>query len=652
MSLAWYIWGVSISSARGSQLVEFTPVVLEAPRLWWPHTHGEPALYRARCELRETSQQLHAAPGLVVATAETNFGVRNVTTRVDPSTAGRVFTINGVDIFLLGGNWIATDQFLRFATSARRYFDEVRMHKEMGLNLIRVWGGGLAERPEFYDAADALGVLVYQEFWMTGDNNGRWGGSYSWPADHAVYLGCVRDTIRMVRNHPSLLLWGGGNELSPAERSPAPDIAAGIRGAVRELDPGRFYIPSSMSGGSSWDPDYALAPKDGPYGFLALSEFYERNPGLHFPDGERADQLRLGFQPEIGSSSNPVFASVRRFANSTDLKTFPQERAGTPGGARAPPLFEYHMHIPFTDDSEHDHVYAYGAPGSLAEYCLQAQLAQFQQFKTLFEGYQDAMWHWYTAVIFWKTQSPWPTFRGAMYDPWLATTGGFWGVRSAVRSPVHVQLNLKTLAFTVVNKGSKALTNLQVEAAVYNMSGAEACPTIIGELLRSDPSSSSALTSEKLTWPKQAGESAMLVRLTLRTAHSAIIAQNEYWLSNPSQPQNYRASFGALRHAEPLVHLQCSCKRTSGSIGEFIVEIIHVGHHVVAAAVQLSLEHPIKDIGGDVRVLPSWYSDQYFWLLPGEQKQITIEGGADIDRDLVVRVDGWNIKEVTVLCSS
>ena len=62
----------------------------------------------------------------------------------------------------IGGNWIATDQLLRHTGNSQRYFDEVRMHAEMGLNLIRVWGGGLTERPEFYDAADALGVFVMQ----------------------------------------------------------------------------------------------------------------------------------------------------------------------------------------------------------------------------------------------------------------------------------------------------------------------------------------------------------------------------------------------------------------------------------------------------------------------------------------------------------
>ena len=70
--------------------------------------------------------------------------------------------------------------------------------------MIRVWGGGITERPEFYDAADELGMLIWQEFWMTGDNNGRWAGSYASPIDHSVYLACVKDVILMLRNHRKL----------------------------------------------------------------------------------------------------------------------------------------------------------------------------------------------------------------------------------------------------------------------------------------------------------------------------------------------------------------------------------------------------------------------------------------------------------------
>lgn len=80
--------------------------------------------------------------------------------------------VNGFDIYLEGGNWITTDIFLRYANNDQRYDDEVLLHRSMGLNLIRVWGGGITERSGFYKACDKYGVFVFQEFWMTGDNNG------------------------------------------------------------------------------------------------------------------------------------------------------------------------------------------------------------------------------------------------------------------------------------------------------------------------------------------------------------------------------------------------------------------------------------------------------------------------------------------------
>ena len=72
------------------------------------------------------------------------------------------------------------------------------------MNLIRVWGGGITERPEFYDACDRAGMLVMQEFWMTGDNNGRWAGSYEWPTDHDVYLRAVSYVALVMRSYAEL----------------------------------------------------------------------------------------------------------------------------------------------------------------------------------------------------------------------------------------------------------------------------------------------------------------------------------------------------------------------------------------------------------------------------------------------------------------
>lgn len=66
----------------------------------------------------------------------------------------------------------------------------------------------------------------------------------------------------------------------------------------------------------------------------------------------------------------------------------------------------------------------YGAPGSTEEWTLQAQYAQYAQYKALFEGFSQHAWEWYSGVIMWKSQSPWPSLRGALYDYFMTQTGG------------------------------------------------------------------------------------------------------------------------------------------------------------------------------------------------------------------------------------
>ena len=92
---------------------------------------------------------------------------------------------------------------------------------------------------------------------------------------------------------------------------------------VTDLDPSRPFIPSSMSNYTQYNPQFALAPKDGPYGILLPAEFSRRNPGLLFWNGTRADALRLGFQPEIGSISVPMYDSLRRWMSPAAREAFP-----------------------------------------------------------------------------------------------------------------------------------------------------------------------------------------------------------------------------------------------------------------------------------------------------------------------------------------
>ena len=125
---------------------------------------GEPFLYTL-C-LRFEQQ------GKIVDCDTVVFGIRETGTYFDEKVGGRVFLINGQKIFIKGGNWISSDLLLRL--SPERYEAEVKMHAQMNMNMIRVWGGSITERPEFYDACDKYGILVWQDLWITGDCNGRW----------------------------------------------------------------------------------------------------------------------------------------------------------------------------------------------------------------------------------------------------------------------------------------------------------------------------------------------------------------------------------------------------------------------------------------------------------------------------------------------
>ena len=151
-----------------------------------------------------------------------NFGIRQTDNYFDKVVGGRVFLINGQKVFIKGGNWIASDALLRL--SPERYEAEVRMHAQMNMNMIRIWGGAMPERPEFYDACDKYGLLVWQDLWVSGDCNGEWfdpkkkesqARRKAYPDDHSLFLETAIDQIKMLRNHPSLYLWCGGNETPP-----------------------------------------------------------------------------------------------------------------------------------------------------------------------------------------------------------------------------------------------------------------------------------------------------------------------------------------------------------------------------------------------------------------------------------------------------
>lgn len=161
---------------------EFPQLTIKNPRLWWPIFKGNPELY----ELKLTV----SIDGKVSDETKTRFGIREITSDQNTPDKSRQFYVNGKKLFIRGTNWIP-EGMLR--TSDERTYAELRYTKQSGINLIRMWAGGIAESDYFFQLCDEMGLLVWQEFWMTGDTKH--------PQDKDLYLSNVEATVKRLRNH-------------------------------------------------------------------------------------------------------------------------------------------------------------------------------------------------------------------------------------------------------------------------------------------------------------------------------------------------------------------------------------------------------------------------------------------------------------------
>ena len=177
------------------------PVALPQPRRWWPAGQGEQARYSVRATL---------APGTTDATRiEQRTGLRTVELRreVDRNGGqGFAFVINGVPIFAKGANVIPFDMFPA-RVDAARIRRELTAARDANMNMLRNWGGGYYEDDVFFDVADELGLLVWQDFMFGGGMQPGYD-----PDFRANVVAEARDNVRRLRHHPSVVLWCGNNE--------------------------------------------------------------------------------------------------------------------------------------------------------------------------------------------------------------------------------------------------------------------------------------------------------------------------------------------------------------------------------------------------------------------------------------------------------
>jgi len=239
----------------GTNQVAFSFTVSK-PKLWWPNGLGAQPLYSFRAR--------SLVNGRVTGEKTSRTGLRTLELRQQRDEAGQsfMFVINGIPVFAKGGNWIPADSFTTRITKEKYRF-LLSSVRDTNMNMLRVWGGGIYEDDVFYELCDEMGILVWQDFMFACS---------MYPASRE-FLDSVRaeaiDNVKRLRNHPSIVLWAGNNEVETAWRnwgwrqnlpsSVWDDYLKIFHGVLQEVttqfDPSRTYWPSSPHGGLNDDPE-------------------------------------------------------------------------------------------------------------------------------------------------------------------------------------------------------------------------------------------------------------------------------------------------------------------------------------------------------------------------------------------------------------
>lgn len=367
----------------GAQHVAATIEVTQ-PKLWRPWDRGEPHLYELIVRVSESD----SGSLVMLDTHQQTLGFREVTLRTPEDGHSRaepwVLYINGEREFIRGANWVPLDAMpgrLRRA-DYETVLDQVRA---AGINLLRVWGGGLREKAAFYDLCDQKGILVWQDFPFACAFLGHF-------RRDMAFLDLARrectEIVRQLRHHPSLVLWCGGNEFSARRNRRLVDL---LRAIVVEADGERPFKPVSPTRGEAhnWRVWHGKADVS----------HYRRD--------------RSAMLSEFGLQAAPDVESLRRFLSPEEL--WPPGPAWSYHNAALDKLCWYaRLWLPPEIASLAD-LLKWQVPDVVEAFVAATQRAQAHGLQVAIEHVRRRKG--YTGgVIFWQLNEPWPSICWSVID--------------------------------------------------------------------------------------------------------------------------------------------------------------------------------------------------------------------------------------------
>ena len=586
--LHWFVDGQEVAKSekimliRGERRTVPLTAKLSRPKLWWPRNKGPQNLYTARVEL-QVEKGSKKKWWVCSDRAQIRFGVRQATSDQSGPKGARQFYVNGKKVFIRGTNWIPEAML---NTDNARMAKELRLTAESGVNLVRLWGGGIVESDYFYQLCDEYGLLVWQEFWMTGDTRH--------PDDTQLYLANVSDSVKRIRSHASLVHYVASNESTEVS--------------------GTEQLVKALTGTTSW---MMQSECDGVHDG---SPYFPVNPMRYYEDTASPRGSRVyGFNPEYGTCALPCVEQLRAFMPEKLLWPMNVAAWKYREGGGFDQMTAFH----------HKHVNGYGVSSSLDEYARKSQAADALAHRALWETWNRARMT-ATGVLFWYNNTPIPQIGSHAWDYDLDQTASFFAQKNALE-PLHAQYEYLKDRVSVVSDIYETRT-LAVRAEVYDFNSRKVWEKT-AELDVPGESHTELFAipfGTELRFDKPHF-------IKLRVLEKGVeIASTFYWRSN-SKYEGVKTVTGpcvvGFEELSNLPQTTLVAKQTSDANGRLVLDVANTGDKI-AFMTEVRLE------GADGKYLkPVFFSDNFFCLLPGERRTVTADHPANLAK---WSVSAWN----------
>ncbi|KAI1779433.1 glycoside hydrolase family 2 protein [Hypoxylon cercidicola] len=600
---------------------------LNGPAIWWPRQWGEQPLYLGQLSV--------SVDGSTSDKVEQTFGIRQVTSELTLNN-DTIFYVNG-NPFQISGAGYSADIFLRWDTA--KFTTQAKMMLDLGLNTVRLEGKN--EHPELYGIADRLGLMVLPGWeccdkWEAWTYNEDLAVKSEWTAaDYTIANKSMYHEALMQQAHPSVLGYLVGSDYWPD------DTAAEMY--YYSLKAADWQGPIIASASERGYPA-VLGPSGlkmaGPYDWVPPNYWYDVEPA--------EDRLgaAFGFGSELGAGvGTPEIGSLKKFLSESDLEDLWMN----------PDKGLYHMSTNvssfYNRKIYNDGLWnRYGAPSSLEDYLLKAQIMDYEATRSQFEGFA-ALWSAErpaTGFIYWMLNNAWPSLHWNLFDYYLHPAGSYFGAKVGARKE-HVAYDYNGKLVYLINHSLDRKGSRSVAVDVIDKSGKAIYSS--HTVVETVPNTSKNILD--LTEALGSITDVAFLRLVLSDDETAVLSRNVYWLATTIDtldwdnsdwfytPVTEYANFTALSSL-PVANVSVTLAtppshRRKAATGISVVVENH--SEVPAFFIRLNL---VDEVGEDV--LPVFWSDNYVTLWPSERLELQVEG----EGGAAIQVSGGNIEKADV----